>query len=102
PVPCHALLAAFPTRRSSDLAPLRALHRVVGVVTEGLSDALAALDADLRPAGASLSTMGRGVDADPWYFLAAAAAGRGGGEEVPGDRKSTRLNSSHEWRSYAV
>src|SRR5438105_10686248 len=25
-----------------------------------------------------------------------------GGEQDPGDRKSTRLNSSHEWNSYAV
>lgn len=61
---------------SSQLAPLEPLHRVVSVPVDGLPAALAALDADLRPAGASLSTMGRGVDADTWYFLAAAAAGR--------------------------
>src|SRR5215207_10930542 len=30
-----------------------------------------------------------------------AADGRGRGDP-PGDRKSTRLNSSHEWISYAV
>ncbi len=44
-------------------------HHAVRVALDGLDDAL--LDAPLR-----LSTMGRGLDGDPAYFLAAAAAGR--------------------------
>ena len=44
-------------------------HRFVRVPLDGLDDAL--LASPLR-----LSTMGRGLDGDPAYFLAAAAAGR--------------------------
>jgi hypothetical protein len=51
------------------LAPLRERHRVVTVPVEGLDEALRALPV-------KLSTMGRDLDADHTYFLAAAAAGR--------------------------
>lgn len=51
------------------LAPLAGRHRVVEVPVTGLDEALRALPL-------TLSTMGRGLDADPAYFLAAAAAGR--------------------------
>jgi hypothetical protein len=51
------------------LAPLAARHRLVRVPAGGLHEALRA-----SPVG--LSTMGRGLDADHAYFLAAAAAGR--------------------------
>lgn len=51
------------------LAPLAARHRIVRVPIDGL-------DAALRAAAVPLSTMGRGLDADHAYFLAAAAAGR--------------------------
>lgn len=51
------------------LAPLGARHRLVRVGTAGLLDAL-------RDSPARLSTMGRGLDGDTAYFLAAAAAGR--------------------------
>ena len=51
------------------LAPLAARHRIVRVPTDGL-------DAALRASAVPLSTMGRGLDADHAYFLAAAAAGR--------------------------
>ncbi|MEV4201867.1 DUF3866 family protein [Micromonospora globbae] len=51
------------------LAPLAARHRIVRVRTDGL-------DAALRASTVPLSTMGRGLDADHAYFLAAAAAGR--------------------------
>jgi len=51
------------------LAPLRLRHRIVTVPTDGLDDAL-------RASAAPLSTMGRGLDDDYPYFLAAAAAGR--------------------------
>ncbi|MFF5288153.1 DUF3866 family protein [Paractinoplanes globisporus] len=51
------------------LAPLGARHRLVRVPVDGLDEALRA-----SPVG--LSTMGRGLDQDKAYFLAAAAAGR--------------------------
>ncbi|MET7748449.1 DUF3866 family protein [Micromonospora sp. NPDC005367] len=51
------------------LEPLAARHRIVRVRTDGL-------DAALRAGPVPLSTMGRGLDADHAYFLAAAAAGR--------------------------
>ena len=51
------------------LAPLATRHRIVHVDTDGL-------DAALRTAPVPLSTMGRALDADHAYFLAAAAAGR--------------------------
>ncbi|MCM0674259.1 DUF3866 family protein [Micromonospora phytophila] len=51
------------------LAPLAARHKLVRVPTDGL-------DTALRASAVPLSTMGRGLDADHAYFLAAAAAGR--------------------------
>jgi hypothetical protein len=51
------------------LAPLSDRHWIVEVGTEGL-------DAALRASPVPLSTMGRGLDEDYAYFLAAAAAGR--------------------------
>lgn len=51
------------------LAPLGDRHRIITVPTDGL-------DAALRASPVGLSTMGRGLDADHAYFLAAAAAGR--------------------------
>jgi hypothetical protein len=51
------------------VAPLAARHRVVMVETDGL-------DAALRALPVKLSTMGRDLDGDYAYFLAAAAAGR--------------------------
>jgi hypothetical protein len=51
------------------LTPLADLHRIVRVPIDGLADAL-------RDCGVPLRTMGRGLDQDRAYFLAAAAAGR--------------------------
>jgi len=51
------------------LEPLAGRHRLIEVSTDGL-------DAALRASPVGLSTMGRGLDADHAYFLAAAAAGR--------------------------
>ncbi len=51
------------------VAPLTARHRLVQVAVDGLDDAL-------RGCPVELSTMGRGLDKDRAYFLAAAAAGR--------------------------
>jgi hypothetical protein len=60
---------AVPAGLGLDLAPLAARHRIVTVPTDGL-------DAALRASPVTLSTMGRGLDADHPYFLANAAAGR--------------------------
>jgi Protein of unknown function (DUF3866) len=55
--------------RVGDQLTLLAWHRIVTVAVDGLLDAL-------RSSPVQLSTMGRGLDDDPAYFLAAAAAGR--------------------------
>ena len=49
--------------------PLGDRHNLIMVSTDGLREALAACPVPL-------STMGRGLDDDPAYFLAAAAAGK--------------------------
>jgi Protein of unknown function (DUF3866) len=56
-------------RVAAQAAALGERHRLVRVSVAGLADALAACPVPL-------STMGRGLDADLAYFLAAAAAGR--------------------------
>ena len=58
-------------------AALAARHTLVTVRTGGLEDAL-------RDCPVPLSTMGRSLDADLAYFLAAAAAGRHAATLVPG------------------
>ena len=60
---------ALARRVADDLAPLSGRHRIVTVAVGGL-------DAALRQLPVELSTMGRGLDEDHAYFLAAAAAGR--------------------------
>ncbi|GAA4938810.1 DUF3866 family protein [Actinoplanes utahensis] len=68
PVP-DGLDPALATAVDAALAPLSGRHRVVRVATDGL-------DAALRACPVPLSTMGRKLDQDHGYFLAAAAAGR--------------------------
>lgn len=68
PVP-SGLPAGLAAAVAADLEPLRSRHRIVPVDCAGL-------DAALRASPVRLSTMGRGLDADHAYFLAAAAAGR--------------------------
>jgi hypothetical protein len=68
PVPAE-LPADLEVQVAEDLAGQPDRNPVVEVEVEGLDDALRAL-----PVG--LSTMGRGLDADHAYFLAAACAGR--------------------------
>ncbi|XTZ16836.1 DUF3866 family protein [Micromonospora echinospora] len=63
------LAPALDAEVAAALTPLAARHRIVRVDTDGL-------DAALRASAVPLSTMGRGLDADHAYFLAAAAAGR--------------------------
>src|SRR5207247_10763928 len=85
----------FPTRRSSDLP-----SSVLDLVRARVAD-LDEADKTLLDAAACC-----GFEFDPW--VAAQAVGLA---KVPAlqrlarierDRKSTRLNSSHEWISYAV
>jgi hypothetical protein len=56
-------------RVTSDVAPLASRHTLVTVPVDGLEEAL-------RLTPVALSTMGRSLDEDLEYFLAAAAAGR--------------------------
>src|SRR5207247_10788280 len=83
----HCSLPSFPTRRSSDLGYLEAVRELCtryGVV----------LIFDEVKSGATIAAGGAieryGVHPDLACFAKAI------------DRKSTRLNSSHEWISYAV
>ncbi|WP_088319032.1 DUF3866 family protein [Kineosporia sp. R_H_3] len=64
-----AVLGATIREQAAALGAPHGRHRLVEVGVEGLREALAT-----SPVG--LSTMGRGLDADPAAFLAAAAAGR--------------------------
>jgi hypothetical protein len=62
----------FGARIAEQAAPLGQRHRLVRVPVDGLREAL-------RATPVTLSTMGRGLEQDPAYFLAAAAAGRHAG-----------------------
>jgi hypothetical protein len=64
-----ALDGAFGRRVAAEAATLGGRHAVVTMPVDGL-------EAALRACPAPLSTMGRGLDEDLAYFLAAAAAGR--------------------------
>lgn len=72
-VPAEVVVPVLPddfgelVRRSS--APLADRHQLVDVPVDGLLDVL-------RDVPVELSSMGRGLNDDPAYFLAAAAAGR--------------------------
>jgi hypothetical protein len=65
-------LSGLGARVAAQAAPLGGRHHVVTVPVGGL-------EAALRACPARLSTMGRGLDQDLAYFLAAAAAGRHAG-----------------------
>jgi len=64
-----ALTGREAARIRADVEPLAARHTLVTVPVDGLDEAL-------RACPVPLSTMGRSLDEDPEYFLAAAAAGR--------------------------
>ena len=68
-----AVIPALPepqaARVAADVAPLAERHHLVTVPVDGLAEAL-------RGSPVPLSTMGRSLDEDFEYFLAAAAAGR--------------------------
>ena len=74
-----ALAGEFGAQVAAEAAPLGGRHNLVTVPADGLEEAL-------RACPARLSTMGRGLDEDLAYFLAAAAAGSHAGRllrEVP-------------------
>ena len=74
-----ALAGEFGAQVAAEAAPLGGRHNLITVPADGL-------EAALRACPARLSTMGRGLDEDLAYFLAAAAAGRHAGRllrEVP-------------------
>jgi hypothetical protein len=62
-------LGALGAQVAAEAARLGARHSIITVAVDGL-------EAALRACPVRLSTMGRGLDEDPAYFLAAAAAGR--------------------------
>ncbi len=64
-----AVPAGLPPELFAAVEPLAKRHRLVHVPVDGLDKAL-------RDSPVHLSTMGRGLDQDHVYFLAAAAAGR--------------------------
>ncbi len=64
-----ALPGEFGRRIAAEAGPLGTRHALVTVAVDGL-------EAELRKCPAPLATMGRGLDEDLAYFLAAAAAGR--------------------------
>jgi hypothetical protein len=67
----------FGARVAAEAAGLGQRHTIVTVPVDGL-------EAALRASPARLSTMGRGLEEDPAYFLAAAAAGRHAGRLLRG------------------
>src|SRR5690606_39716503 len=86
----------FPTRRSSDLQfPAPALRLVGGQDADTDEEAEQPSDDT-----AAADSGGDGAGAGTWLGLAGLIAGLAG--LVLGDRKSTRLNSSHVKISYAV
>src|SRR5207247_3493379 len=84
---CLRDLHSFPTRRSSDLggdsAPLDPTERKTG---------------DERPVGRLAKPMA--ISTEERRIVTVLFADMAGSTAL--DRKSTRLNSSHEWISYAV
>ena len=70
---CDVVVPVLPeplaSRVAADVAPLAMRHRLVTIPVDGLESAL-------RDCPVPLSVMGRGLDSDLAYFLAAAAAGR--------------------------
>jgi hypothetical protein len=67
-------------RVAADAAPLGERHTLVTVPVDGLAEAL-------RASPVRLSTMGRSLDEDLEYFLAAAAAGRHAASLLTGNRR---------------
>src|SRR5207247_3399083 len=87
-------LHSFPTRRSSDLVPAEENPGLVLGTILGLA-ARRGMDKLTLFASPGLHDLGAWLEQ-----LLAESTGKEGKGII--DRKSTRLNSSHEWTSYAV
>src|SRR5206468_8608549 len=94
----HRAIPSFPTRRSSDLGMIaRDVGAAVTVCSADVHDrAMARLVAGPLATAAALAVVG--AQAEPLL----SAAGPGFRDSTRLDRKSTRLNSSHDQISYAV
>src|SRR5207247_8811092 len=79
----YLTLPSFPTRRSSDLLNTGLLKRF-----------------DLLIMLSAIVTLFVALGTEPWWTLNGSTTNSLFSIQV--DRKSTRLNSSHEWISYAV
>src|SRR5207249_10275786 len=92
----HRAPHSFPTRRSSDLDFLAAIaHRVVNLPETAAADAALQGVPVQRPLSRIVDELHRSTRQHPESYLLT--------NSVPtGDRKSTRLNSSHVSISYAV
>src|SRR5207247_10695652 len=98
----RAFLHSFPTRRSSDLAHVDAMTRAIGrsvnvthhflVTHSGIATRLTPEEARKVRTLPGIASMER----ERVYHVDTYR-----GPAFIGDRKSTRLNSSHEWISYA-
>src|SRR5207247_8298350 len=95
-------LLSFPTRRSSDLGPGSGGHgrgdrNEVRVLGRQLRQRIAEDSRPLRRAGVDgLQLAGDGIVRRAGVILLEIGLGQ---REALSDRKSTRLNSSHEWIS---
>src|SRR5207247_10207683 len=99
--PRHPPAPPFPTRRSSDLAGAATAPR------NNLPPAAVLPERLVHYSGRVLAGQFAGVmgtKRNPWFIEASAYDPKAYGAypEYELDRKSTRLNSSHEWISYAV
>src|SRR5690606_41888155 len=92
------VLHSFPTRRSSDLV-LEGLAQPVGGGPHGGGGQGAARE-DAQNFGGEIGVGARRGGAD--FFVAQGRPALGHVQAAVGDRKSTRLNSSHVKISYAV
>src|SRR5207247_10815426 len=92
-------LPSFPTRRSSDLWALRVKAATL-LHDQGVTDTATAMrPAPVRPMDDATRQSLLAPQFSPHAFI---QIDRGTIEIELADRKSTRLNSSHEWLSYAV
>src|SRR5438105_7245367 len=91
--------------------PIATMARVLGVSTAGyyawrsrLPSARATADGELLKQARTIHAVSRGTYGAPRVHAELRAEGRAVGKKRIArlDRKSTRLNSSHEWISYAV
>jgi len=72
------------SRVAAQAAALSGRHRIITESVDGLADAL-------RSCPVGLSTMGRGLEEDLFYFLACAAAGRHAARLLSGEENATYL-----------